>query len=223
MPEQDGHAEHEPRRYGERGHVAQERLGWRLRRGGKREEEGRDADGQGRRERELARQEREGAASDADREDEQRGEHGLRDEQLGHALDVAQDLAPLLDREGDRLEALGHEHDVGDALRELAARAECDGDIALLEGGDVVDAVADHPDAPASASQRCHELALVLGLHAREDGVVDRAASQRARLLWELRPGRHAPVRVDARGARDCRHRRRPVARDDLDVHARAV
>ena len=42
------------------------------------------------------------------------------------------------------------------------------------------------PDAPAAASQRRHELALVLGLDAREDGVVDRAASQRAGLLREL-------------------------------------
>ena len=33
------------------------------------------------------------------------------------------------------------------------------------------------PDAPAAAPQRGHELALVLGLHAREDGVVERAAA----------------------------------------------
>ena len=91
-----------------------------------REEERRQSDGERRGKRELAREERVGAAADADGQDQHRGEHRLRDEQLGDALDVAQDLATLLDRGGDRREAEADEHDVGDALRDLAARAERD-------------------------------------------------------------------------------------------------
>ena len=207
------------------GDVAQERLRRRLRGGGEREEEGRDADGDGRGQRELARQEREGAAADADGQDERRGEHGLRDEQLGHALDVAQDLAaPPRSAKGIDSKLSLTSTTSATPLASWLPEPERDRDVALLECRDVVDAVSDHPDAPTAATQRRDQLALVLGLHAGEDGVVDRAAAQRARPPPVARhPVVTRPSVSMPGGARDGRHRRRPVARDDLDVDARAV
>ncbi len=42
------------------------------------------------------------------------GEHALGDEQPGHSLDVAQDLAPLGDHPGHDAEVVAYEHEVGD-------------------------------------------------------------------------------------------------------------
>ena len=157
------------------------------RRGREREEEGRQADREGGGQRQLSRQERIGAAGHADRQDQHRREHRLRDEQLGHAPDVAQDLATLLDGGRDRGEVEPDQHEVGDALGDLAARAERDRHLRRLQRGHVVDAVADHRDAPAVPDQRLDEPALLIGLDPREDDAALGSHAEFARLLAAAR------------------------------------
>ena len=90
---------------------------------GEREEERRDADRERADDREVTREQRILDGRDPDRDDQERREHRLRDEELRHALDVAEDPAALGDHRRDRREVAVDEHDVGDGLRHLRARS----------------------------------------------------------------------------------------------------
>ena len=94
--------------------------------------------------REMARKQRVVGRRDPDRDDHEGREHGLRDEELGHALDVPEDPPPLGDHARDRREVAVDEHDVGDGLRHLGARALRDREVRRLQRGHVVDAVTHH-------------------------------------------------------------------------------
>ena len=174
-----------------------------------REEEGRDADRERADEREVTRQQRVVDRGDPDRDDHERREHRLGDEELRHPLDVAEDPATLGDHRRDRREVAVDEHDVGDGLRHLRARALRDREARRLQRGHVVDAVADHRHVAPVAAQRLDDAALPL----RRDAPDDRERRARAGRARRRSSGSAAPSsggleRRDAGVRRDRAHRR---------------
>ena len=91
------------------------------------EEEGGKPDGQRRDDREMPREERIGDRDDRERRDEERRVDALGDEQPRDAVRVAQDPSSLLDRSRHGRERVRQQHEVGHALRHLAAVAHRDG------------------------------------------------------------------------------------------------
>ena len=174
-----------------------------------REEEGRDADRERADDREVARQQRVLGRRDPDRDDQERGEDRLRDEELRHPLDVAEDPPALGDHRRDRREVAVDEHDVGDGLRHLRARALRDREARRLQRGHVVDAVADHRHVAAAAAQRLDDAALALGRDPPDDrerrGERGRAPTSP---LGQLAAVERRLASRDARVARDRAHRR---------------
>ena len=224
VPEQDRDAEHEPRREARsRPRRAGSGVGGACAAGASARKNAGMPDGERRGQRELAGKERVGAAADADGQDERRREYRLRDEQLGDALDVAQDLATLLDGEGDRRRSSRSTSTTSATplaiwLPDPSATATSH---SLSAGTSLTPSpiIATRRPPRRSASTSC---ALLLRLHAREDRVVDRAAAQRARPSSGssdpvvTRPSVSMPAaRATAATVAG------PVARDDLDVRRR--
>ena len=87
----------------------------------------------------------------------------LRDEQPRDALDVAQDLAALVDHPRHLAELAADQHEVGDRARHLRPAALRDREPRLLERRHVVDAVAEHADVLAALREHAHDARLVLG------------------------------------------------------------
>ena len=121
---------------------------------GEREEERRDPDRQRADDREVPWQQRVLDRRDPDRHDQEGGKHGLRDEELGHALDVPEDPAALGDHAGNRGEVAVDEHDVGDRRGHLRARALRDREARRLQRRHIVDAVSHHRHVTAAAQKR---------------------------------------------------------------------
>ncbi len=119
----------------------------------------------------MTGEEGEGEAGDRDEHDQ-----GRRVDRLGHveaaeAVDVAGDPAALADRLGEAPELVFEQDDVGDAFRHLRARAHRHRHPRLLQGGHVVDAVADHRHVAPGVDQRPHQRFLLLRLDPAEDRV----------------------------------------------------
>ena len=139
------------------------------------------------------------------------GEHGLGDEQPGHPLDVAQDLAPFGDHPGHDAEVVADEHEVGDRARHLRPGALGDRQARLLERGHVVDSVADHRDVAAGARRaRPRPRACPRARSARRRARTGRPRA--APLDRSAAPRRRAPAPSPARPRRG-RSRRRSRAR----------
>jgi hypothetical protein len=120
----------------------------------------------------MAREQRIGRRGEPDREDQERGEHRFRDEQLGDTPHVAEDPSPLVDHRRDGRELAAHEDDVGDRTCHLGAGPLRDRESCRLQSGHVVGAVADHRDVMALGGQQLHDASLVLGRDARQHGVL---------------------------------------------------
>ncbi len=177
-----------------------------------REEEGRDPDRERRGQGQVARQQRVLGRGQSDREDQECGERGLGDEELGHALQVTQHLPALGDHRRDRPEVAAHEHDVGDAARDLGAAALRDGESRGLERGDVVDAVADHRDVAPVRGQRLHDPPLVLRCDAPDDHAGAERLEQLGGVLRKRAAVEGRPVGRDACVGCDRAHGLGPVA-----------
>ena len=166
----------------------------------------------------MAREHRVFLFGDPDRQDQEGGERRLRDEQLGHPLEVAEHLAALGDHRRHSCEIAANEHDVGDALRHLRAGALRDREPRLLQRGYVVDAVADHRHVVARLGQRLDDPLLPLGRDTPDHGRLEDSPPERIRILRkrasvERRPCRRdAGVRGDGRDGDRGSRRRSPSA-----------
>ena len=156
---------------------------------------------------------------DRDRQADHGGEHGLGYEQPGHPLDVAQDLSPLGDHPGHDREVVADEHQVGDRARHLGPGPLGDGQTGLLEGGHVVDPVADHRDVATGVGERRHDGSLALGRDPPDrgrgqDGVPQRGGIGGQRLAVERRcRARDARVAGDRAHGGRARRPRAPSGR----------
>ena len=131
--------------------------------GGEREEEARHADGEGADDGQVAGVERVGDSGHPDGDGDDRRVHGLGDEEPGDPFDVGDDPAALVQHPRDGGEGPVQQHHPGHRAARLAARSHRDTEICLLEGLDVVDAVAHHRDHVAAGLQRPHGGELVAG------------------------------------------------------------
>ena len=155
----------------------------------------------------------------ARREDQEAGVDGLRQVEPRQPVDVARDPPSLADGPRQHRELVLEQHDVGDALADLAARAHRDGEPGALERRHVVDAVADHRRRAAALGQSACTSAFFCSGRMRQKIVLRSAASPSA----EPSCGRSGPSMTPAsRGHADrLRHRRHRLARvagDQLQV-----
>jgi hypothetical protein len=88
-----------------------------------RQEDRGDPDRERRDQAQVTGQERIRDRGNPERQDQQSGEHRLRDEELGHPLHVAQRLAPLGEQGGDRPKFAADEHEVSDRRRHVGPAA----------------------------------------------------------------------------------------------------
>ena len=117
----------------------------------------------------MAREEDEGPAREAYGDREQRRVHGLGEEQVRHALHVADHPAAFAHHRRQRLEAAVQQHQLSHGPGGRRAGPHGDADVRFLQRQHVVHAIAGHGDHVAPALQsRDHRLFLV-GLHAPED------------------------------------------------------
>ena len=149
--------------------IAKRATDWRYRSGRhgpgarrEREQEGGDSDRDGRGDRGLPREQREGPGWDRNSHVDHGDEDGLGDEQPCDSLDVAQDLAPLGDHARHDAEVVANEHEVGDRARHLRARALGDREARLLQRRHVVDPVADHRNVATGAGEGLDDGALAV-------------------------------------------------------------
>ena len=150
-------------------------------------------------ERQVAGKQRVVGGGDPDRDDHECREDRLRDEELRHPLDVAKDPAALGDHRRDRREVAVDEHDVGDGLGHLRARALRDREARRLQRRDVVDPVPDHRHVAPVAAERLDDAPLSL----RRDAAHDRQRRARAGRALHRSPG--APRRRAAAREPGCR------------------
>src|SRR5215213_5068592 len=94
------------------------------------------------------------------------------EEELGRGADRVDDLVALVEDRGQEREAVLQEHDVRDLLRDLAALLHSDAHVCGLDGGQVVDAVADHRRVNLLTLERLYDAQLVVGPQARKDDVL---------------------------------------------------
>ncbi len=184
-----------------------------------REEERRYAHGERADHGEMARQEGVLGRRQADRDDQERSKDRLGDEQLRHPLDVAKDAPAFRHHPRHRREVAAHQHDVGDRLRHVGARALCERQSRRLERRHVVDAVTDHRHVPAARGERLDEAALVL----RSDPTDHRDRRRKSCQLAALRRQLGSLQRLghdEPHVARDRGRRARVVSREHLDVDA---
>ena len=136
----------------------------------------------------------------AERRQEHRRVDGLRDEELGHPVGVAQDPAPLLDGHRHGGEGVGEEHEVGHALGHLAAVAHGDGQARLLQGEHVVDPVARSSprSGPARVMARTRSR-FCSGVMRPNTAVAVATSLEAAGLVRQVRPRRWPRSRVPAR------------------------
>ncbi len=188
---------------GEAADVAQEaRAGKPARARGEREEEAGDPDRERGGERQVAREERVRERGQPDREDEEGRERRLGHEELGHALEVPQDLPPLPHHRRHRGELSADEHEVGDALGDLRARPLGDREPRRLQRRDVVDAVPDHRHVAARGRERLDDALLPLGRDPPDHGCSRPPAGAAPRRPREgRRPSSAAPVSMPASAA----------------------
>ena len=84
-----------------------------------------------------------------------------------HAVTDALSLAESMRENAKRIV---EEHDISNASCGLAATVHGDAKIGLFERKHIVDAITDHRDVMALLTQRTHELFLLLGRNASENG-----------------------------------------------------
>ena len=152
-----------------------------------------------------------------DERGDDRGVEGLGEEDVGDALDVAQDPAALRDDMRHDRELVVEKHELGDRAGRRGPRAHRDAEVRLLEREDVVDAVTGHGDRAVAQVQGSHHGLLLARGHATEDAVLVHRIGQLLRILGEftridgiIRTG-HAGLRGDGSDGRGV------VAGDDLD------
>ncbi len=134
-----------------------------------------------------ARKEGIGDRCQAHREDQEAGEDRLRNEELGDALDVPQDLAPLRDHRRDGRELASDEDDVGDGAGHLRPAALSDRQLRRLEGRHVVDPVTDHRHVAARIPERLDDPSLPIRSDATENRRLQGQAPQVRILLRQER------------------------------------
>ncbi len=188
--------------------------------GGQRQEEARDADGQGVDDREMARekgigqQERTGGQSQSRRPD------CLGQEHVGHPLDVGGDPAAFGDDRGDLVEAIVEKNDLGDRPRRLSSAAHGDPDVGELQCEHIVDAVTGHGDGVALRLERLHHCPLLIRSHPTEDRPLVEQPAQGNRVVRELpRVDRHLCARHTCSGSHRP-DRERTVPGQHLECHA---
>ena len=109
---------------------------------------------------------------------------------------------PSRKAKGSGCEGVLHEDEVADAAGGLAAALHGHGDVGLLEGDDVVDAVADHGHVAPAVAQGLDEVLLLLGRDAAEDaGLVGRGGELLGRDARRARRRRRRRARGVGAGA----------------------
>ena len=205
---------------GEAGHVAQE-----TRRAEppaarrNRKEEARNPDRQGSRQCQLSRQQGVGDGGQPDREDQEGGERGLGYEELCHPLQVAQNLASLLDHRGHCSEVAPHQDEIRNAARHLRAGPLRDRQASRLECRDVVDAVADHRHVAPGIAQGFDDTPFPRRGDPPDHVALGYEAAERGGIGGKIRSA-EGPRDLDARVSRDRRHGLRSVAREYFQLYS---
>ena len=132
------------------------------------EEEARNADRERADNRQLSRIKRIRHRENSDNECEHGGIDGLRDEQVGDALNVGDDSPTFSEDRRNGRELTVQEDDVGNRSACLAAGSHRDPDVRSLQGGNVVDPVPGHGDDMAVRLQSLNDVALLAGSHPAE-------------------------------------------------------
>ena len=119
-------------------------------------------------------------------------------------------------------ESIVEKDDVRDRARRAAPALHRDAELRALEPKDVVDAVADHPNVPASGAKRLHNSRLERRLHAADDHRPLDGLAQRGVIHWgQIRPVRGGRLgTVETGFLRDVRDGSRVVSGHDLDGDA---
>ncbi len=137
-----------------------------------REEERRDPDGERADDREVAGEEREGELCHTDRQRQQGDVHGLGEEEVGHPLDVGDDPPSLGHHGRERGEGVVEEDEARHRAGGGRPGSHRHADVGVLQGQDVVHAVAGHRDDVAAALQRVHHGPLLVRRHPTEHGAL---------------------------------------------------
>ena len=192
------------------------------------DDRGRDTDGQGGDNGQLAGQVGVGDPGQGHHHGNEGRVGGLGQEQGGHALHIGNDPPPLGHHPGQGGEAPVQEHQAGHGLGGGGGVAHGDPQVGVLEGQGVVDAVAGHGHHVPARAQGAHEVALLLGGDPAEHGTGLQGVGQGPPLLL-LGVGQHPGVHAlglppvggpHAHAAGDRRHRGGVVPANDLDGHA---
>ena len=137
--------------------------------GRERENERRNADGEGTHVSDVARQVWEWNASEHHAERNERRIGGLGEEQAGDTLHVRHDLSAAGDDVGQVRELGVHKHDLCDGFRGGCGVAHRDAKVGFLKGERIVDTVAGHGDRVAALVERLDDGFLLVGQHAAHD------------------------------------------------------
>ncbi len=124
--------------------------------------------------------------SEPDENRKQHRVHGLGEEQIRDALDVADHPASLADDIRQRRELVVQQHDLRDRPGGGAARPHRHTDVGVLEGQHVVDSVAGHRDRVSSRLQGMHHGPLLVGPHPAECGVFLEGVGQPIGVVGQL-------------------------------------